>query len=39
MRPWLVALLVFGAAFSLYGLTTSQQLQGYEPETAAVTEA
>jgi hypothetical protein len=33
-----VALLVCLAAFALYGLTTSQNLEGYEPETAAVTE-
>jgi hypothetical protein len=33
-----LALLVFVAAFSLYALSTSQNLEGYEPETAAVTE-
>lgn len=37
-RPLVLAFLVFVAAFSLYGLTTSQSLEGYEPETAAVTE-
>jgi hypothetical protein len=36
--PWVLALLVFVAAFSLYALSTSQNLEGYEPETAAVTE-
>lgn len=34
----MLALLVFVAAFSLYALSTSQNLEGYEPETAAVTE-
>ena len=37
-RPWQVALLVFVTAFCLYGLTTSQQFQGYEPETNAAAE-
>jgi hypothetical protein len=37
-RPWQVALLVFVAAFCLYGLTTSEQFQGYEPETNAAAE-
>ncbi len=36
--PWKVAVLVFVAAFCLYGLTLSQELQGYEPETTAVAE-
>ncbi len=36
-RPLLAGLLVFLAAFGLYGATTTQ-LTGYEPETAAVTE-
>jgi hypothetical protein len=36
--PWVLALLVFVAAFSLYALSTSQNLEGYEPETAAITE-
>ena len=34
----MLALLVFVAAFALYALSTSQNLEGYEPETAAVTE-
>jgi hypothetical protein len=38
-KPWQVALLVFVAAFCLYALTTSQQFQGYEPETNAAAEA
>ena len=37
-RPAVLALLVFVAAFALYALSTSQNLEGYEPETAAVTE-
>jgi hypothetical protein len=37
-RPWQVALLVFVAAFCLYGLTASEQFQGYEPETNAAAE-
>ena len=37
-KPWQVALVVFVAAFSLYGFTTSQQPQGYEAETSAAAE-
>ncbi len=37
-EPWQVALLVFVAAFCLYGFTASQQPQGYEAETSAAAE-
>jgi hypothetical protein len=37
-EPWRVAIVIFVAAFCLYGLTTSKQPQGYEAETNAVAE-
>ena len=37
-EPWRAAIVIFIAAFCLYGLTTSKQPQGYEAETNAVAE-